>query len=154
MSIQDQYDGFCYFNNSTWQPRTKRVPKILLQTIFQDLQMSDQLIQYPSMILSLMSFCFSYIICLSILWFFTNEWSIDTISINDSFPDEFLFFIHNMPWYTNVVNYLPTSEMPSNWNSQDKKKFLTKWKVFTEMIYTRLCVVHINVFRDAYQTTR
>ena len=44
----------------------------------------------------------------------TNKWSIDTISINDSFPHEFLFFIHKMPWYINVVNYLLTSEMPSN----------------------------------------
>ncbi|KAH9658012.1 hypothetical protein KPL70_023319 [Citrus sinensis] len=41
----------------------------------------------------------------------TNESSIDTTPINDSFPDEFLFSINKMPWYVNIVNYLATSEM-------------------------------------------
>src|SRR5215813_9445220 len=35
-----------------------------------------------------------------------NESSIDTTPINDSFPDEFLFSMNILPWYTNIVNYL------------------------------------------------
>ena len=60
----------------------------------------------------------------------TNESSIETTPINDSFPDEFLFSINKMPWYANIVNYLATGEMPCDWSSQDKKKFLTEVKNF------------------------
>ena len=35
-----------------------------------------------------------------------------------------------MPWYANIVNYLAIGEMPCNWSSQDKKKFLTEVKNF------------------------
>ena len=47
----------------------------------------------------------------------TNESSIETTPINDSFPDEFLFSINKMPWYANIVNYLATCEMPCDWSS-------------------------------------
>ena len=60
----------------------------------------------------------------------TDEFSIETTPINDSFPDEFLFSINTMSWYANIVNYLATSEMPCDWSSQNKKKFLTKVKSF------------------------
>ena len=60
----------------------------------------------------------------------TNEFSIEITSINDSFPDEFLFSINKMPWYANIVNYLATGEMPRDWSSQDKNNFLTEVKSF------------------------
>ena len=60
----------------------------------------------------------------------TNESSIDTTPINDSFPDEFLLSVDNMPWYANIVNFLVTGKMPPDWSSQDKKKFLTEVKKF------------------------
>ncbi|KAH9717199.1 hypothetical protein KPL71_021736 [Citrus sinensis] len=60
----------------------------------------------------------------------TNESSIETTPINDSFPDEFLFSINKMPWYANIVNYLATGEMPCDWSSQDKKICLTEVKSF------------------------
>ena len=60
----------------------------------------------------------------------TNETSIDTTPINDSFPDDFLFSIDSMPWYANIVNFLVTGKMPPDWSSQDKKKFLTEVKKF------------------------
>ena len=60
----------------------------------------------------------------------TNESLIDTTPINDSFPDEFLFYIDLMPRYANIVNFLATEKMPSDWSSQDMKKFLTKVKKF------------------------
>ena len=56
----------------------------------------------------------------------TNESSIDTTPINDSFPNYFLFSIDSMSWYTNIVNFLVTGKMPPDWSSQDKKKFLTE----------------------------
>ncbi|KAH9802030.1 RNA-directed DNA polymerase [Citrus sinensis] len=60
----------------------------------------------------------------------TNESSIEITPINDSFPDKFLFSINKMPWYTNIVNYLATCEMPCGWSSQDNKKFLTEVRSF------------------------
>ena len=60
----------------------------------------------------------------------TNESSIDTTPINDSFPDDFLFSINIMPWYANIVNFIVTGKMPPDWSSQDKKKFLTEVKKF------------------------
>ena len=60
----------------------------------------------------------------------TNESSIETTPINDSFLDEFLFSINKMPWYANIVNYLAIGEMPCDWSSQEKKKFLTEVKSF------------------------
>ena len=59
-----------------------------------------------------------------------NESSIETTPINNSFPDEFLFSINKIPWYANIVNYLATSEIPYDWSSQDKKKFLTEVRSF------------------------
>lgn len=60
----------------------------------------------------------------------TNESSINITAINNSFPNEFLFSMHNISWYTNIVNYLAIREMPYDWNSQYKKKFLKKVKSF------------------------
>ncbi|KAH9698198.1 RNA-directed DNA polymerase [Citrus sinensis] len=60
----------------------------------------------------------------------TNEFLIETTPINDSFPDEFLFSINKMLWYANIVNYLAIGEMPCDWSSQEKKKFLTEVKSF------------------------
>ena len=38
----------------------------------------------------------------------TNESSIETTPINNSFLDKFLFSINKMFWYANIVNYLVT----------------------------------------------
>ena len=64
-----------------------------------------------------------------LLWL-TNESLIDTTPINDSFSIEFLFSIHNIPWYANIVNFLATNEMPSDCNSYDKKKIFAEVKDF------------------------
>ena len=56
----------------------------------------------------------------------TNESSIETTLINDSFPDEFLFSINKMPWYANIVNYLVTCEMPCDWSSKTRKNYEQK----------------------------
>ncbi|KAK6144769.1 hypothetical protein DH2020_021589 [Rehmannia glutinosa] len=52
--------------------------------------------------------------------------SFQTPPINDTFPDAQLFNVTVVPWFADIVNFLVTGMMPSNWNSQDKKKFLTE----------------------------
>ena len=56
--------------------------------------------------------------------------SFQTTPINDTFPDEQLFNVSILPWFADIVNFLVTGKMPSHWNSQDKKKFLTEVKNF------------------------
>ena len=51
-------------------------------------------------------------------------------SIGDSFPDEQLFALVHCPWYADIVNYLVTGQIPSQWTSQQKKKFLTDIKKY------------------------
>ena len=44
--------------------------------------------------------------------------------IVETFPDEQLLAIDTLPWYTDIVNYLATGEIPSHWSLVDKKRFL------------------------------
>ena len=48
--------------------------------------------------------------------------------IGDSFPDEQLFALVHYPWYADIVNYLVTGQIPPEWTSQQKKKFLATIK--------------------------
>ena len=52
------------------------------------------------------------------------------IPIGDSFPDEQLFALAHCPWYADIVNYLVTGQIPSQWTSQQKKKFWTDIKKY------------------------
>ena len=52
------------------------------------------------------------------------------IPIGDSFPDEQLFALVHYPWYADIVNYLVTGQIPAQWTSQQKKKFLTYIKKY------------------------
>ena len=52
------------------------------------------------------------------------------ISIGDSFPDEQLFAFVHCPWYADIVNYLVTGQIPPQWTSQQKKKFLADFKKY------------------------
>ena len=52
--------------------------------------------------------------------------SSETTPINDMFPDEQLFSVSNLPWFADIANFLVTGQIPSHWNSQDKKKFLSQ----------------------------
>ena len=52
------------------------------------------------------------------------------IPIGDSFPDEQLFALVHFPWYADIVNYLVTGQIPSQWTSQQKKKFWTDIKKY------------------------
>ena len=52
------------------------------------------------------------------------------VPIGDSFPDEQLFALVHCPWYADIVNYLVTGQSPTQWTSQQKKKFLTDIKKY------------------------
>ncbi|XP_059599273.1 uncharacterized protein LOC132255239 [Vitis vinifera] len=48
--------------------------------------------------------------------------------INDEFPDDALCAVEKLPWFANIVNYLATGELPSEWNMETKKYFLSQAK--------------------------
>ena len=52
------------------------------------------------------------------------------IPIGNSFPDEQLFALVHCPWYADIVNYLVTGQIPTQWTSQQKKKFLADIKKY------------------------
>jgi hypothetical protein len=56
----------------------------------------------------------------------------DAIPISETFPDEQLMHIaqNPAPWFTDIVNYLVTGQMPLHWGRQDKFKFLAMVKYF------------------------
>ena len=59
-----------------------------------------------------------------------SESSSHSIPIGDSFPDEQLFAIVHCPWYADIVNYLVTGQIPPQWTSQQKRKFLVDIKKY------------------------
>ena len=54
----------------------------------------------------------------------------DGPAIQDDFPDEYLFAVTKLPWYVHIINYLVTSELPSDQSAQDKHKFLVEVRYF------------------------
>ena len=50
--------------------------------------------------------------------------------ISYSFPDEQLFALVHCPWYADMVNYLVTGQIPPQWTSQQKRKFLVHIKKY------------------------
>ena len=52
------------------------------------------------------------------------------VPIGDSFPDEQLFSPIHCPWYADIVNYRVTGQIPTQWTSQQKKKFLANIKKY------------------------
>ena len=58
------------------------------------------------------------------------ETTSEGLPIGDTFPDEQLFTLINYPWYADIVNYLVTGQIPSQWTSQQKRKFLVDIKKY------------------------
>ena len=52
------------------------------------------------------------------------------VPIGDSFLDEQRFALFYCPWYADIVNYLVTVQIPPQWNSQQKRKFLVDIKKY------------------------
>ncbi|CAN6547022.1 unnamed protein product [Malus baccata var. baccata] len=55
----------------------------------------------------------------------------DVLPLNESFPDEQLFAIHDVvPWYADIANYLVRGVLPPDVSTQHKKKFLSTVKLY------------------------
>ena len=52
------------------------------------------------------------------------------LPIGDTFPDGQLFALVHSPWYADIVNYLVTGQIPPQWTSQQKRKFLVDIKKY------------------------
>ena len=52
------------------------------------------------------------------------------LPISDNFPNEQLFALVHCPWYADIVNYLVTGQIPPQWTSQQKRKFLVDIKKY------------------------
>ena len=52
------------------------------------------------------------------------------LPIGDSCLDEQLFALVHCPWYADIVNYLVTGQIPPQWTSQQKRKFLAVIKKY------------------------
>ena len=66
------------------------------------------------------------------------------LPIDDSFPDEQLFALVHCPWYADIVNYLVIGQIPLQWTSQLKRKFLVDIKNITLMTHIYLNIVQTN----------
>lgn len=60
----------------------------------------------------------------------TCDESSETTSIKDTFPDEQLFSVSDLPWFADIANFHVTGQTPSYWNAQDKKKFFREVRNF------------------------
>ena len=58
------------------------------------------------------------------------EFNEDVVPIAETFPDEQLMHISQIPapWFADIMNYLVTTQTPSHWTKQDKSKFLARVK--------------------------
>ena len=54
----------------------------------------------------------------------------ESLPIGDTFPDEQPFSLIYCPWYADIVNYLVTGQIPPQWTSQQKRKFLVDIKKY------------------------
>ena len=52
------------------------------------------------------------------------------LPIGDTFLDEQLFSLVQCPWYADIVNNLVTGQIPPQWTSQHKRKFLVDIKKY------------------------
>lgn len=54
----------------------------------------------------------------------------DSLPIAETFFDEQLMHVSQLPWYTDIVNYLVTNQMPQHWLKHDRSKFLSEVRYF------------------------
>ena len=55
---------------------------------------------------------------------------IESLPLNESFPDEQLMTVEVLSWYADIVNYFVTGQLPEHWTKQDKTKFFAEIKNF------------------------
>ncbi|RVW67359.1 Retrovirus-related Pol polyprotein from transposon 17.6 [Vitis vinifera] len=71
--------------------------------------------------------------------------------INDEFPDDALCAVEKLPWFANIVNYLATGELPSEWNMETKKYFLSRQNTMLGMIHICISFARIKLCGDVFQ---
>ena len=54
----------------------------------------------------------------------------EKVLINEDFPDEHILVIFKKPWYADIINYLATGQIPSEWTKQDKYRFFAQVRFF------------------------
>ncbi|KAI5338378.1 hypothetical protein L3X38_017649 [Prunus dulcis] len=50
------------------------------------------------------------------------------LPINESFLDEQIFSVEQLPWYADIGNYLAQKYIPKNWDKQQRKHFLSQMR--------------------------
>ena len=78
----------------------------------------------------------------------------DITPIDDYFPDESLLSLSPMPWFDNHINFLSSGDLPADWSTQDKRKFLNEVKNFywDDPYLFKYCLD--QYFKDAFSTMR
>ena len=54
----------------------------------------------------------------------------EPLTLNESFPDEQLINVEELPWYADIFNYLVTGQLSEHWTKQDKANFFAEIKNF------------------------
>ncbi|XP_038695435.1 uncharacterized protein LOC119992714 [Tripterygium wilfordii] len=52
------------------------------------------------------------------------------MDFNETFPDEHLFEVEEVPWYADIVNYLVSRKLPPGMTTHEKNKFLSSIKYY------------------------
>jgi len=55
---------------------------------------------------------------------------VETKPINEDFPDVHILAMYHEPWYADIVNYLATGQILSDWLSQDRHRFFAQVRFF------------------------
>jgi len=70
---------------------------------------------------------------------------VETIPINENFPDGHILVMCKDHWYVDIANYLATGQTPSSWSKQDKYHFFTQIRFFSGMnrIYSNISLIRL-----------
>ncbi|RVW22454.1 Retrovirus-related Pol polyprotein from transposon 17.6 [Vitis vinifera] len=71
--------------------------------------------------------------------------------INDEFPDDALCAVEKLPWFANIVNYLATGELPSEWNMETRSIFFHGQNTMLGMIHICISFARIKLCGDVFQ---
>ena len=82
-----------------------------------------------------------------------GRYTSEGLPIGDTFPNEQLFALVHYPWYVDIVNYLVTGKIPSQWTSQQKRKFLVDIKKYYFDDPNCLNIVLTNCYECVYPMT-
>ena len=69
-----------------------------------------------------------------------------SIEISETFPDEHLFAIQELPWFADIANYKAAKFIPKEYSRQQKKKLITDAKLYlsNEPYLFKRCIDGIN----------